>query len=93
MKSTWINSKWSASDLDGESVEFRLHPDMPVLVGKFMVYGNDGDEIAVEIIWETPTSPSSWIQHRYVIESSIDNLLQEHPDQSVAHYRLICCSQ
>lgn len=90
MKIPWINSKWTASEIDGKTVAFKLHSDMPILKGKFMVNGNDEGEIAVTILLETQPRPNSCIQHRYIIESPIDSVLRKSSHKQAAEFELIC---
>ena len=90
MEIPWIKSKWTANEIDGKTVAFKLHSDMPILEGKFMVNGNDAGEITVTILQETQSSPNSWIQHRYIIESPIDSVLRKSSDKQAAEFELIC---
>jgi hypothetical protein len=90
METPWIKSKWNASQLDGRTVAFKLHSDMSMLHGKFIVNGNDEGEITVTIIQEVQASPNSWIQHRYIIESPIDSFLQKSSNTNVTEFELIC---
>lgn len=90
MEIPWIKSKWTASQIDGKTVAFKLHSDMPILKGKFTVNGNDEGEIAVTILKEAQASPNSWIQHRYIIESPIDSFLRVSSDTNFAEFELVC---
>jgi hypothetical protein len=87
----WTKSKWKSDDLEGKTVEFRV----PIAsgdwsgIGKFWAVEVD-DRLSVQLVTDEPGR--NWAQRIQRIchlpQAAVDRI-EEHPNQSVARFRLV----
>ncbi len=89
-KTIWTKSPWTYKDLDQKSVEFKIHVNKRWIhgIGKFVVSQNQRGWLSVGIEKVSPKSSSSRVVHLFPIPQDGVDMIEKHPDQTVAHFRL-----
>jgi len=90
----WVESKWPAPHLDGQTIEFRL-----LLKGGGIVHGIGqlsartrkvvDDRIAVQIHVEVPIERWRKRQTGFLLSQSEVDQIEIHPEQDISKFRLI----
>ena len=90
----WAESKWSAAQLDGQAIEFRL-----LLKGGGIVHGigqlsdrtrkSVDDRIAVQIHVEVPIERWRKRQTGFLLSQSEVDQIEIHPEQDISKFRLM----
>jgi len=90
MNTSWVISKYPATDLDGKTVEFRIPGQHSSLqgVGTFEARQLSGRRVVIRIRFHV--LPDWTGKDGVVFRVSKDGCdqIEVHPDQSVAHYRM-----
>jgi hypothetical protein len=86
----WTKSKWKAQELDGQSVEFRIPIADGVWSGvaEFWATG-ENERVSVELVTNEPGKDwAQRIQRIWILHQVAVDRIEEHPDQTVARFRL-----
>jgi hypothetical protein len=83
-------SLWNEAKLDGKTVEFRIPSDGHTYyaVGKFLAVDCPGGFLSLRIVWSQSLTDGSTNELRIPVPQIGADRIEEHPDQSVAHYRI-----
>ena len=88
MNDIWIRSQYSAEELDGKSVEIKR--ERHNAIATFDVKSNGTGLLSIVVkITDTVREGLEWTDHRRPLPQEEADLIQPHPDQTVAAFLLV----
>jgi hypothetical protein len=86
METNWIHSKWKKDDLDGKTVETKRASHS--VIAMFIVKSDDTGLLSIVVRKDEQVTPASREQRNRVLQQEEAELIQGHPNPSVAVFLL-----
>jgi hypothetical protein len=87
----WIQTNFTITEIDGKKVVFEFTtPDKFIPgIGTFRALQRPTGEMHIDIVVTTSASQYELIDRIFTLKQQMADLIQKHPDPSIAEFRLI----
>jgi hypothetical protein len=83
------NSRWKEVQLDDKTVEFRQPCDTVPRLGRFLAVDCPNGFLSLSILTDETGLDQKTVRTRYYIPQAGVDRVEVHPNESIAHFRLL----